>query len=171
MHIRWDKTTHSDEKQHIIQHIEDERKETIFMNSRKSVFKTIVSTVLIFALVFELIIIPPMDVSAATSTPKKCTITKIEQSGTSITTYWKNIGCYGYHVQVSEKKKFPSGGTYNAEGYGDGTSLQWHQVTGLSYGHTYYVRVRGYNLDGSNAVYGEWSSVKTVTVQEDSNQG
>ena len=85
--------------------------------------------------------------------------------------YGKLWIAFKYLPQVSEKKKFPSGGTYNAEGYGDGTSLQWHQVTGLSYGHTYYVRVRGYNLDGSNAVYGEWSSVKTVTVQEDNNQG
>lgn len=133
------------------------------MHMRKSLFKPFLSLMLAFAMVIGSAALPSTDTRAATKKPKKCTITKIDQSGSSMTIYWKNVGCYGYHVQVSEQKSFPAGGTYNAKGYGDGTTLQWHKVDGLSYGCTYYVRVRGYNLNGSKKVYGTWSSKKTVS--------
>jgi len=73
---------------------------------------------------------------------------------------WKKMAVNGYEVQIALNKKFTkSKKTYNSAS----TTIT---IKKLKKKKTYYVRVRAYNKDGSNKLYGSWSKIKKVKIKK-----
>ena len=74
------------------------------------------------------------------------------------------MGCRGYEYQLSDKKSFPSNKTYSLTTDVDNTGLSeyYYEMHVNGKADYIYIRVRGFNKDGSNRVYGAWSAKKKV---------
>ena len=93
--------------------------------------------------------------------PAKVTLKYAKNSAKkAIKISWKKMTVNGYEVQIALNKKFTkSKKTISSTN----TTLT---VKKLKKKKTYYVRVRAFNKDGSNKIYGSWSKIKKVKIKK-----
>ena len=73
---------------------------------------------------------------------------------------WKKITVNGYEIQIALNKKFTkSKKTFTSTN----TNIT---IKKLKKKKTYYIRVRAFNKDGDNKVYGSWSKIKKVKIKK-----
>lgn len=109
----------------------------------------------------------------AAGKPGKAVITGVEKSGKNVITYWNGLGCRGYQYQLSDKKGFPANKTYSMTTDVENTGLsEYYYEMHINGSASYiYIRVRGYNKNGSKKVYGAWSAKKKVKWNGKSSSG
>ena len=92
----------------------------------------------------------------------KTTISSLKsKNAKSFIVKWKKVkNAKGYQVQYALNKKFTKSKKSKT------TSKLTLTVKKLKKGKTYYVRVRAYNLNGNNKVYGKWSVVKKIKIKK-----
>lgn len=82
--------------------------------------------------------------------------TAVRSSSSKIRTSWNKVsGASGYEVWRSVS----SGGTYSLR---KSTSSLTYTNTGLTFGRTYYYKVRAYRLVGEKKIYSSWSPIKSA---------
>lgn len=97
--------------------------------------------------------------------PKKVTISKVSNvKGKKLKVAWKKDKTVaGYQIQIATNKKFTSGKkTYTVKK----AATTSKTITGLKKKKTYYIRVRAYKTSDSKKIYGNYSSVKKVTIKK-----
>ncbi len=95
--------------------------------------------------------------------PAKAKVSKVKGFKNSITVTWKKqLGVAGYEVQYSTNRKFTDAKSVYTNGY-KATKTTIKDLTSKT---KLYVRVRSAAfVDNNEVVYGNWSSVKKVTVK------
>ncbi|MDE6434086.1 MAG: InlB B-repeat-containing protein [Lachnospiraceae bacterium] len=98
-------------------------------------------------------------------TVKKASIKSLSMEKNKLTVNYKKVSsAQGYQVQVSTSKKFKKKATISKVYKKNQTFTR--TVSKLKPNKIYYVRVRAYKKDSTNAkVYGKWSKVKKIRVQ------
>lgn len=97
--------------------------------------------------------------------PRKVTISKVSNvKGKKLKVAWKKDKTVaGYQIQIATNKKFTSGKkTYTVKK----AATTSKTITGLKKKKTYYIRVRAYKTSDSKKIYGNYSSVKKVTIKK-----
>lgn len=84
---------------------------------------------------------------------------KSKNSGQITVSFKKVSNAKGYEIKYSTSDKFTTATTKTTTLTGTAKTL-----TKLTPGKTYYVKVRAYVLDGTKKVYGNYSSVKNITL-------
>ncbi len=102
---------------------------------------------------------------AKVTAPKKVTISKASNiTGKKLKVVWKKDKTVaGYEIQIATNKKFTSGKkTYTVKK----AATTSKTIAGLKKKKTYYVRVRAYKTSGSKKVYGNYSTIKKITIKK-----
>lgn len=97
--------------------------------------------------------------------PKKASITSLKSTvSKKMTLAWKkDTKATGYQICYSTGKNFTSGVKTVLITKNSTTSKT---ITGLTGGKTYYVRIRSYKLVNGKALYGDYSTAKTIKVKK-----
>ena len=99
--------------------------------------------------------------SAKITKPKKAVIRLAKNvSKRTVKLSLKKLASNGYQIQIATNKKFTKGRKTYA------TTKVSYSIKKLKKGKNYYIRVRGYNRNGSKKLYGKWSTVKKIKIKK-----
>lgn len=99
-------------------------------------------------------------------TVKKATIKSLSSNGSTLTVRYKKVKAVdGYEVQVSLSRKFKAKKTISR--VYKNNKVFTRKISKLKANKKYYVRLRAYKLDSTDArVYGKWSKVKKIKINK-----